>query len=323
MSSINKLLIAASALNDITKNTVKDFIKTGLDENYTVELKTYHKASADNDKHKIRKSISSFANLQGGFLLVGVKDKKNSKNKNSVDERVVGLVLTEEPQKWVDDICSQSTVLPRPSYTTALVKINTTKSILVIKVQPYVLGPVAIKKKSSDMLEFWSRGNGSDVAMDYIALQNKYDSKAASMVKRAFIDLSETLTDILELQKHPIQVNSYDPMRLNSSLVDDRIFYYEALGYSEKIMLGIKNLRKAITVYNTCVDIRNKTHLEGGTVNDAGNMAQAMNNYLELAGGEIINIAVELHRQFPDEGAMYFSYLQKLAKEHDEAIKKS
>ncbi len=323
MGNTNKLLVATSGLDEVTKGVVEDFIKAGLDENYTVELKTYHKANADNDKHKIRKAVSSLANLQGGFLLVGIKDKKDSRNQTSIDERIVGVDLKEEPQKWVDDICSQSTIFPRPSYHTALLNMNEDKNILIIKVLPYAIGPVAIKQKSSDMFEFWSRGNGSDVAMDYVMLKNKYNSKEASIVKRAFIDLNETIMDVLELQKHPVQINSYNPIKITSSFVDDRIFYYEVIGYNEEIMLSIKNLRKVMTAYNGCVDIGNKSHLEGKAVNNASDMEQAMNGYLEVAGKEIINVLVELHQLFPDEGAVYSSYIQKLAKEHDKNIDES
>ena len=260
--------------------------------------------------------MASLANLQGGFLLIGVKDKKDSRDPTSVDERIVGVELSEEPQKWVDDICSQSVIFPRPSYNTALLS-NSDKSVLIIKVSPYSIGPIAIKHKSSDMLEFWLRGNGSDVAMDYVALQNKYVSKDSVVIRRAFIDLNDTLMDIFDLQKQPIQINYYNPVRITSSFVDDRIFYYEVIGYNEEIMLSIKNLRKVLTAYNGCVDIGNKSHLEGKTINNTQDMTQAMTGYLEVAGKEIVNIVVELHQLFPDEGGEYFDYIQRLAQGHD------
>jgi hypothetical protein len=317
MNTTNKLLIAESPLDDIGENTIRDFIHSNLDENYTVELKVYTK-NDPSFTYNLRKTLASFANNQGGFLLVGIKDKKNSKNTTDDQERVTGFSFAEEPQKWVDDICKQSNILPRPKYDTAIINVNN-KKVLIVKVSPYIIGPVAIKGRESDLLEFWIRGNGSNIGMDYTVISSKYLSKSSAIIKRAFIDLNDTLTDVLELQKQPIQINSYNPIKITSSFVDDRIFYYEVIGYNEEIMLSIKNLRKVLIAYNGCVDIGNKSHLEGKSINNSDDVVQAMSGYLEVAGKEIINIVVELHQLFPDEGVEYFSYIQKLAKEHDES----
>lgn len=315
MHTTNKLLIAESALNEINSAVIQNFIEENLDENYTIEIKDYtHKDPSQS--YDIRKALASFANNQGGFLIIGIKDKKNSKVTRSLAERVTGFSPPEEPQKWIDDICKQSEILPRPKYETKIIEIND-KQVLVVKAFPYTISPVAVKKTGSDLIEFWIRGNGSDIAMDYTTVSNKYLAKGSSLIKRAFMDLNDTLMDILGYQKRPFQINSYNPRKITSSFIDDRLMYYEVIGYNEAIMLSVKNLKGYITAYNGIIELGNTAHFKGTTIDNSSETAQVMHNYLELAGKEIVNIVVELHMHFPDEGGMYFEYIKKLSEDHD------
>lgn len=316
MDRTNKLLIADSTLNDIDDAVIQNFIEENLDENYTVELKDYQTKNPS-QSYDIRKALASFANNQGGFLIIGVKDKKNSKDTKDASERVTGFSSREEPQKWIDDICKQSHILPRPKYDTKLVDVND-KKVLIVKVSPYMIGPIAVKSDGSDLIEFWVRGNGSDIAMDYTTVASKYNTKGSSLVKRAFMDLNDTLMDILHYQKKPFEINGYNSSKITSSFVDDRLMYYEMIGYNEEIMFSVKNLKSYISAYNGIIELGNAAHFKGRTVGNSSETAQVMSNYLELAGKEVVNIVVELHTLFPDEGGLYFEHIKKLSKEHDD-----
>lgn len=321
VNKTNKLLIANSALNDIDDTVIQNFIEENLDENYTVELKDYQ-IKGSGQSYSIRKALASFANNQGGFLIIGIKDKKNSKNTKNLAERVTGFLSREEPQKWIDDICKQSHILPRPQYDTKLVQLNN-KNVLVIKVSPYMIGPIAVKSDGSDLIEFWVRGNGSDIAMDYTTVASKYNVKGSSLIKRGFMDLNDTIMDILHYQKKPFEINGYNSSKITSSFVDDRLMYYEMIGYNEEIMLSVKNLKGYVTAYNGIVELGNAAHFNGKTIGNSKETAQAMGNYLELAGKEVINIVVELHTLFPDEGGLYFEHIKRLSEEHDDKSKEA
>jgi hypothetical protein len=306
-SLINPLLQSTTQLSDINESVINDFIESNLDENYTIELKTFTKDKDFN--YNLRKAMAALANQQGGFIVIGIKDKKAVKDTTSVADRVVGHTLTEEIQKWVDNFCGQGTVVPRPRYEAAEVKAF--KNLIVIKVYPYTLGPVGVKSRADGILEFWIRGNGSNLKMDYMALSDKFKSETSSMISAAFIDLSDTFRDAMKLQKNPLDLSGLNPIEIVSTFVEDRKIYYGLVDNDQKIVIHTNNLRRGITLVNSVISVTNNAHANGQTISNAKELSVQLTLYLSSVSVEILNIMSDLARIFPTIGQRFVDALVK------------
>lgn len=302
-ATTNPLLLQSAELSEISSNVIKDFIATGLDENYTVEVKTYSKADSEGG-YKIRKAISSLANQQGGFLIVGIKDKKNSKNPNSIEERVIGHGVTGEAQKWIDDICSKGFMTPQVSYRSALVIVEGVE-VLVIQVIRSVIGPISVKKNAGSMIEFWVRGNGSDVPMDYMDLSKRYQSNKTSVISAIFIDLLDTYRDLHKIKEKPPALNTFTPIRIVSAAIEDRMELYSITDYDKYLVSHINNLRRVLPVINAVFELGNNAHMESKTISNSSELVDSLRMWAGRAADQVLYITKDLQRLFPEIGERF------------------
>ncbi len=313
---INPLLLSSSDLSQITGLTIKDFVKNDLDENYTVELKTYSKTDTS-CLYKIRKAVASLANQQGGFVIIGLKDKKNSRISTDITERIIGHSIKGEIQKWTDDVCGKNLLIPRVSYRAKNLTMSG-RDVAVIAVEPYLAGPVGVKKSEDSLLEFWIRGNGSDIPMDYMDLSKKYQNNQSGLISASFIDLMDTYRDLYELHKNPPKLDALNPIRIVSSVLDDRMSLYALTNYNHKLINHINNLRRTLPVINTVLDLGNSSHTEGKVIGNSDELSKQVGHWADIASKEIISVISELYFQFPEIGK---TYIQSLENEYDLDIK--
>ncbi len=313
----NLLLSSSSALSDIDDRIINDFIESGLEEGYTTELKDH--SQDQNFTYDIRQAIAAFANRQGGFLLIGIKDKKNVRpeDSQSVQSRVTGASIN-EPRQWIDEVCSKDLIQPVPRYEVDSVAIDT-KQVVVVKVPPYVLGPVAVKKNSSGSLEFWQRGNGSNLKMDYMSIAEKFDTPEKSLIVAAIVDLMDEYWDIDRAEKLNL-ANAFNPVRLSSMIVEDRQTYYGILGGDSETTAHINDLRRAEHTINEIIGLCNNAHIRQGGIGNIDDVQKALISVSKQARASAINILVGFMRIFPDIAKPYLSdYFEKVGVKIDEA----
>lgn len=314
----NLLLSSSSNLSDIDDKTINDFIESGLEEGYTTELKDHSKDP--NFTYDVRQAIAAFANRQGGFLLIGVKDKKNIKLEDSQSPRarIEGVTNIGESRQWVDEVCGKDLMQPIPRYEVNSVSVNT-KQVVVVKVPPYVLGPVAVKKNSSGSLEFWQRGNGSNLKMDYMSIAEKFDTPEKSLIVAAIVDLMDEYWDIDKAGKSNL-ANSFNPVRLASMVVEDRQTYYGMLGGDSETTAHINDLRRAEYTINEIIGLCNNAHIRQGEIGNIDDVQKVLTSVSKQARASAINILVGFMRIFPDIAKPYLDdYFKKVGVKVGEA----
>lgn len=297
-SKINPLLASDNDTSLITADTLVDMVESGLDEGYTFELKQYTKDSKQ--AYKIRRTIAAFANRQGGFLIIGVKDKKNVKlsEHRSVDKRIIGVELTEESRNWIDNICSKELVQPLVSYEVVDILVAG-KKVIVIKVPPFILGPAGIKNSTGDPIEFWYRGNASNIPMDYLSIVTHIEKSPVSLIKSAVLDLMDISIDIGNLESANI-ISSITPQHVSSVIVDNRHLYYGVLTEYSHIIITISNLRKTIYATNHVIDLSNNAHANGITINNSSHIQEQFKLCLKQVKESVEQLIKELTEAFPD-----------------------
>lgn len=276
----NQLLNSRSKLSDINDSVIEDFITSGLDEGYTIELKDYTQSLSL--QYDIRQIIASFANRQGGFLLIGVKDKKNVKSildVQSVEKRITGLNLNSESRQWIDEICGKDMMQPIAKYEVNQITIKN-KNLVIVKVYAYSLGPIGIKKDASGLLEFWHRGNGSNLKMDYISIVDKFETSNKSIIEAAFVDIVNTYGDIELLSKSPI-CNNFTVTDISSIIVEERRLYYGIFYNNCGATIHINNLRRTERAINNIINLCNTAHQSGVVVNNEHEIQVNFNTLIE------------------------------------------
>jgi predicted HTH transcriptional regulator len=88
-----------------------------------------------NHPNQIAEEVVGFANAKGGSLLVGVDDKGTA----------LGLKFAEDDAIFLTDYINKN-VEPKPPYTSSLISINKTKSVILFKIQSGSEKPYGVKK---------------------------------------------------------------------------------------------------------------------------------------------------------------------------------
>lgn len=162
LEDIDDLLIAELLLMDLSEGLYFDF-KYGIEGN------------SDHEKHAIRKAIASFANTLGGFLFLGIHDKRTSAELSGLG-RVVGIPTTDElgkrvTQKYLQPhVCSPTLLIEQ-----ATVVLIDGKSIGVVKIPQSSGRPHGVRFLPDRPLEFWARSAETAVPMDYGYLVSEMD----------------------------------------------------------------------------------------------------------------------------------------------------
>ncbi len=148
-------------LSDWNSRLISDL----LDANEGEGLFYDFKASLQDNK-QIRKAAISFANYLGGFLVFGIKDKKDA----SGWERLIGIDNNEFAKELTNKLSGGKIVPnlivsdPKKIQITHKTKAYT---IMVVHIEESTLKPHAILSDKDGLLEFWTRGNSTAVATSY------------------------------------------------------------------------------------------------------------------------------------------------------------
>lgn len=293
MSQDNILLFPDTDIGQITKDTLVDLIESSLDEGYTFELKE----SVKDPKIKIdvREAMASLANLNGGFLIIGLKDKKNSPGKeNDTDYRMVGIEDPNlEPNKWVDDICAKELIKPTPRFETKKIELSDKKYVLVIKIYPYQLGPIAFRSEQSKPLVFKQRGNGANRDMGYTDIGRKFASSESGKLKAAVVDLI-TQFGIWDNIGKIKSVEALMFERPSSIIVDDRQHYLGLMNGSLGFTNSLYNLKRMEDMVNEAFGFFGAMHIEQKVIGNKTEALSCITNCSAIAHKSIVEIFIEL-----------------------------
>lgn len=114
-------------ISELIYDDLKKLIENNISEGWNIE----YKEKFPKDNKKIANSIASFANSEGGWYIVGIKENKNESN----PFEIVGFELesNRKPDDKITNIVKDN-INPIPYFETKLVEIPENKVVLVVQV---------------------------------------------------------------------------------------------------------------------------------------------------------------------------------------------
>lgn len=154
------------AFDEVQEEHLNELISNSIAEGWFIEFK-----SNFTDSEKLAKSISSFANSQGGWYFIGIQ----SNSKNNIAENISGLEIKKD-ENLIDRINNQLTgnISPKPYFDIKIVELHSKKCVIIVRVEegiepPYVTGSGKIYQREN---------NSSNPISDRYVLEKLYEKSA-------------------------------------------------------------------------------------------------------------------------------------------------
>jgi hypothetical protein len=185
------LLLSRNDVLNLNSESLSKFLELGFPEGSQIDYKISLSGSNKNDEHKeFLKDISSFANAQGGLLIIGVKEPKNGL---SVHDQIVGVNDGSNIAKDLERVAATS-IDPRiPGLLIKTVELSNKKDVIVVYIPPSMSRPhmVCYQKLRS----FYVRHSEASVPMTTHEIQDTVLSSATSEGRaRFYADIHQTET---------------------------------------------------------------------------------------------------------------------------------
>lgn len=212
-------------LAEWSEEWIKTILDNDLEEDLIIEFKEGVNSKDPKHASNLRKSITSFANTSGGFVLFGIKDKKSGKGW----ERLCGVDIQNFSKELTDKISGTSVVphilVDNPKIIN-VVKDDKTYNVAVIKIGASRSKPHAVVDESSGLLNFWIRGNSSAIPITYSVLTKMIDesSELRNILATIILDVNycgyfaQTQMVVPEEKRS----NTVSPSKINSLLGGDQ-----------------------------------------------------------------------------------------------------
>ncbi|MBE6494507.1 MAG: ATP-binding protein [Methanosphaera stadtmanae] len=198
--------------DDITYDDIKKLVDNKTHEGWTLEYKQQFL-----EPKKIAKSISSFANSEGGYYVVGIKESNDNKN---LPKEIIGMSYKEfsNPYERIDNAVKDH-ISPLPYFETKVIDIpNTERYVLVVWVpegiNPPYLHHGSIYQRVGEITN--PKTIGDRYILDYLFNKSKNNNKKMlNFFNNEITIMNNKDNPILELyfynkRKHQIIDNFFD-----------------------------------------------------------------------------------------------------------------
>jgi len=162
---VNLNLTPTTQLSEWSEEWIKQILDQDLSEGYLYDFK----ADISTKDQSMAKTVTSFANTQGGFIIFGIKDGESATGW----KRLHGVTDKKEFAKKLSDVLSNSKVVPTiffedPRFL-SISRNNISHEVAIVKINSSEFKPHAVVG-SDGLLKFWVRNNQTASAMTYPAL---------------------------------------------------------------------------------------------------------------------------------------------------------
>jgi len=154
-------------LSDIGLNDIKLLITNAVKEGRTIEYKSQMYSNNDKDRKELLADVSSFANKEGGDLIIGVTEK------NGIAVKCDGIRL-DDIDKTIQQLDSiiLAGLEPRINYNIVPVPINDSTYVIVIRISRSWNGPHRVVFKDNG--KFYSRNSSGKYPLDTFDLRTAF-----------------------------------------------------------------------------------------------------------------------------------------------------
>jgi hypothetical protein len=160
-------------LHSIGRSDIEALLANGVSEDLWLE---YKQQLPDNDSSKKRflKTITAFANTQGGDLVLGVMETRHAGHKTALPGKAVGLADTtaDEAKRFASDLIRTGTDPAVLRYDLHSIEGFEHGPVLVVRVERSLVGPHMVTLGHED--RFFARAPGSTYIMNSAELRRAY-----------------------------------------------------------------------------------------------------------------------------------------------------
>jgi Putative DNA-binding domain len=176
------------ALEDLNEQRLAEIVANGREEGQTLEYKRSMSFESSEDKLKVLKAVSAFANTFGGDLVIGVDAPEGVPTSSSI----VGVSITEIDrfklafESFARDSLEPSLPAGAVNFKSVPIGRDSARAVLVVRVTQSWLGPHRIGKKGNR--EFWTRTSAGKEPMTIWQLRDAFMLSGAAREKvREFV----------------------------------------------------------------------------------------------------------------------------------------
>lgn len=168
------MLLLGKRVQDVGAEEVERLVSSGIAESKTLDFKRELRLDKDSDKKEFLYDLAAMANTDGGVLIAGIEEKKDSqKRASSVAGEIVGFPVENEEQfrQRVEDLV-YSSIEPRISGLTVRFVTAGGKRVLLISVERFIGLPHMVTLGATN--KFYRRNSASKYLMDVHELDEAF-----------------------------------------------------------------------------------------------------------------------------------------------------
>lgn len=154
-------------IEDITEKGLQELISNKVTEKKTLEYKEILPGSSDSEKIEFLADVSSFANTNGGDLVFGISEDRETGVPASLNG--VEIKNPDEEKRRLDSIIRDSIKLRIPSIFIKEVLLSNKKYALIIRITKSWIGPHRVTYKGHD--KFYGRSTNGKYPLDVTELK--------------------------------------------------------------------------------------------------------------------------------------------------------
>lgn len=193
ISEIVPIKLIIMKTENISEEYINRLILNGVPESKTLEYKRELKIETGDDKKEFLYDITSLANTEGGIIIFGIEEQKDTKGQNTGIPSMVTGITVENKDKLIQKIEDLTKNCIEPNINSLSFKFITINEleILIIGITKYFSIPYMVTYNSTN--KFYKRRNSGKYLLDVYELNNLFMNN--STIKEAANNFRKHRTD--------------------------------------------------------------------------------------------------------------------------------
>src|SRR5579859_1142858 len=166
-------------IDSITKEDIQELKDNDEPESKTLDYKLQVNKNNPGEKGDFLEDICAFANADGGFIVVGIEDRKEDGKNTGKPGNILPIAVNPDQEKRrLDDLILDNTE-QKVHVRIHPVEMEAGKYVFVVRIPRSPAAPHAVKRDKARL--FWMRHNGDKHAMDVFELRSAFQRSGATL----------------------------------------------------------------------------------------------------------------------------------------------